>query len=62
VIPSAIDAWIWVGDMVYLDDPSVNCELVPTRCVAPPRILLTTYSNHNALDNFLQRPVLLLFY
>ena len=31
VVPSAIDAWIWLGDMVYLDDPSVNCALVPTR-------------------------------
>ncbi len=23
VIPSAPDAWIWVGDMAYVDDPEV---------------------------------------
>jgi hypothetical protein len=29
IIPSNIDAWIWAGDIVYLDDPSVNCDVHP---------------------------------
>jgi hypothetical protein len=27
IIPSKPDAWIWTGDMVYLDDNEVNCAL-----------------------------------
>jgi uncharacterized protein (DUF2237 family) len=23
------DAWIWLGDMAYLDYPSVNCAVLP---------------------------------
>lgn len=29
VVPLAPDAWIWLGDLVYLDDPSVDCRLLP---------------------------------
>ncbi|CAM9775545.1 unnamed protein product [Ascophyllum nodosum] len=29
VIPAEPDAWIWVGDMAYLDHPTVNCGLLP---------------------------------
>jgi len=29
VIPLAPDAWIWLGDLVYLDDPSVDCRQMP---------------------------------
>jgi hypothetical protein len=27
IIPSAPDAWIWTGDMVYLDDNEINCNM-----------------------------------
>ena len=27
VIPSEPDAWIWAGDIVYLDDANVNCDV-----------------------------------
>lgn len=30
VIPSAPDAWIWMGDMSYMDDPNINCDDFPT--------------------------------
>ena len=26
IIPSLPQAWIWTGDMVYLDDPNLNCH------------------------------------
>jgi alkaline phosphatase D len=26
IIPAEIDAWIWAGDFVYLDDNNVNCQ------------------------------------
>ena len=26
IIPSSPQAWIWTGDMVYLDDPNLNCD------------------------------------
>eukprot|EP00903_Cladosiphon_okamuranus_P013391 g12479.t1 len=29
IIPAEPDAWIWLGDMAYLDHPNVNCELLP---------------------------------
>lgn len=29
IIPTAIDAWIWAGDMVYLDTNEVNCDTFP---------------------------------
>eukprot|EP00903_Cladosiphon_okamuranus_P012811 g11973.t1 len=29
IIPAEPDAWIWVGDMAYLDSPTVNCDLLP---------------------------------
>ncbi|CAM6118223.1 unnamed protein product [Calypogeia fissa] len=30
VIPSDPDAWIWVGDMAYMDEPRVNCQALPS--------------------------------
>ncbi len=30
IVPSAPDAWIWAGDMVYLDDNEVNCAIFET--------------------------------
>lgn len=29
VIPSKPDAWIWLGDMAYLDKPRINCDAMP---------------------------------
>eukprot|EP00775_Hariotina_reticulata_P009939 gene9939-10094_t len=29
VIPASPDAWIWLGDLAYMDDPLVDCRLVP---------------------------------
>ncbi|CAM9266786.1 unnamed protein product, partial [Hapterophycus canaliculatus] len=29
IIPADPDAWIWAGDMAYLDHPTVNCDLLP---------------------------------
>eukprot|EP00249_Psilotum_nudum_P012012 c23529_g1_i1 orf=105-1763(+) len=29
VIPSNPDAWIWLGDMAYMDKPRVNCDAMP---------------------------------
>ena len=29
VIPTSPDAWIWAGDMAYLDDPFVDCSNAP---------------------------------
>ncbi|KAH9533048.1 hypothetical protein CY35_18G030200 [Sphagnum magellanicum] len=29
IIPSDPDAWIWLGDMAYMDGPRVNCEAMP---------------------------------
>ncbi|CAN0212970.1 unnamed protein product [Pylaiella littoralis] len=29
IIPAEPDAWIWAGDMAYLDNPTVNCDLLP---------------------------------
>jgi hypothetical protein len=26
VIPSSPHAWLWVGDMAYMDDPLVDCH------------------------------------
>ncbi|BFI29582.1 hypothetical protein AXG93_3242s1330 [Marchantia polymorpha subsp. ruderalis] len=30
VIPSEPDAWIWLGDMAYMDEPRVNCAALPS--------------------------------
>lgn len=30
VIPSNPDAWVWLGDFAYFDDPLINCNLVPS--------------------------------
>ena len=27
IVPSKPDAWIWTGDMVYLDDNEINCSI-----------------------------------
>jgi hypothetical protein len=27
VIPTKVDAWIWAGDIAYLDNPTVQCDL-----------------------------------
>lgn len=29
VIPSNPDAWIWLGDMAYMDKPRINCDDLP---------------------------------
>lgn len=44
VIPLAPDAWIWLGDIVYLDDPSVDCRELPNspQCDCETDWLLTS--------------------
>ena len=29
VIPSQPHAWVWVGDLAYMDDPNVDCDVLP---------------------------------
>jgi alkaline phosphatase D len=29
VIPSNPDAWVWLGDITYMDDPLLDCAQVP---------------------------------
>lgn len=29
IIPSNPDAWVWLGDFAYFDDPLINCDVVP---------------------------------
>lgn len=29
VIPSGPDAWVWLGDFTYMDDPLLDCSQVP---------------------------------
>ncbi|EFJ47581.1 hypothetical protein VOLCADRAFT_91850 [Volvox carteri f. nagariensis] len=37
VIPAQPDAWIWVGDMAYLDTPPVSCDLLGPSLAAQSR-------------------------
>jgi alkaline phosphatase D len=29
VIPAEPGAWVWVGDIAYMDDPIIDCRSVP---------------------------------
>lgn len=29
VIPAQPDAWVWLGDFAYMDDPLMDCHIVP---------------------------------
>jgi alkaline phosphatase D len=29
-VPSQPDAWVWLGDFAYLDEPDVDCNKLPT--------------------------------
>lgn len=44
VIPSSPDAWVWLGDFAYMDDPLINCNSVPS------------YPQCNCSATWLQRP------
>jgi hypothetical protein len=44
VIPVKPDAWVWLGDFAYMDDPLINCDLVPS------------YPECNCTADFMRRP------
>jgi hypothetical protein len=44
VIPAKPDAWVWLGDFAYMDDPLINCDLVPS------------YPECNCTADFMRRP------
>jgi hypothetical protein len=44
VIPAKPDAWVWLGDFAYFDDPLINCDLVPS------------YPECNCTADFIRRP------
>lgn len=44
VIPSQPDAWVWLGDITYMDDPLMDCSQVPT------------FPECNCTADFMRRP------